>query len=259
MLLRKSLFTGNILAILLTIFSISGCGLPADELPTNEGANHIPLLESDNITVQEFIPFLGDVREDFQFLVNCVDQADIACKNLENFKWEGLDNLGYYIIEEKGYCCMEPILCDKTEQPSLYSPKIRWESVLTRLPTKERLKPVRLLIDSCKDTLVNLDPNAILRQINGGHTENSEYYKTQWDTSLNNLDANLKSAIHQVRINRFNGTGFMNKSNSLARTKYEDKFNNQFQKYSDLIDTLILKLQEASEAVIRLKDKEGKL
>jgi hypothetical protein len=114
------------------------------------------------------------------------------------------------------------------------------------LPGKERIRPVRLLIESCKNTLHNLNPDAILKQKNEGNENVIEYDREQWDISMSNLDAALKSAVHQAGlITVYDADNVFNNSSATAQELYLDTYKNQSQKYNALLGNLISELKKA--------------
>jgi hypothetical protein len=115
----KHTFTNILIALLaLTAFLLCGCDQSAAVISDNEAM-------SDNSSDTAFIQHLKDIGIEFNTLSGYVNEADKACRNLEDFRWQDLDNLGCYQIQEAGFCCQEPLLCDKSEQPEMFSQKMK--------------------------------------------------------------------------------------------------------------------------------------
>jgi hypothetical protein len=218
-----------ILSVLLSILSFPGCNNNIVESPDGASPEQP---ENAGTSLQSLSDYLI--------------KADSACDDLENFTWQGIDNMGYWEIQEAGYCCQDPILCDKNDRTDIYSEKSVWVPIITWLPNRERMVPVRKLIDSSRATL---------NDIKSGSAVNSTP-EAQHDLFLN-LDSSLKSAIYMAstidKTSNFNEIiKLLEESDSATQQRYRDKFIEQSEKYSLILNTLTVNLEQSSTIILNI-------
>jgi hypothetical protein len=204
--------------------------------------NHVNNIPDHSLTTPH-----NEIADNLSLLSGHLADASGACKNLEDFKWQGLDNLGYWEIQEAGYCCQDPHLCDKNDKTDIYSNKAIWISILTWLPGKERIAPVRKLIDSSAATL-----NELKQETVSGNTDKTVPGQAQQDDLILNLDASLKSAIYMAgtidKTSNFNEiTRLLLEADATTQQRYQETFIEQSGKYSELLNTLTKDLEKSAE------------
>jgi hypothetical protein len=223
-------FFSAVLSLLLS----SGCGFSASEVTDNS-----PAAPQDEITYN------------LNLLSDYLAEADDDYKNLEDFTWQGLDDLGYREIREAGQCCQTPRLCDKNDDTDVYSTQAVWMPILSWLPDYKRVSPLKGLIDSSQNTL-----NEIKSEITSLDSGDSpDYHSLSQSEAVNemftNLDGALKSAIYMVttidKTSNFSEvTALLEEADSVTQDRYREKFSEQSGKYTELLHILQADLEKAA-------------
>jgi hypothetical protein len=223
-----------LLSALLSLLVSSGCWFSA-----SEGTGNSPAAPQDEITYN------------LNLLSDCLAEVDNGYKNLEDFSWQGLDDLGYREVQMAGQCCQTPRLCDKDDDNDIYSTQTVWMPILSWLPDYKRISPVKGLIESSQNTL-----NEIKSEITSLDSGDSpDYHSLSQSEAVNemftNLDGALKSAIYMVttidKTSNFSEvTALLEEADSVTQDRYREKFSQQSRKYTELLHILHADLEKAA-------------
>lgn len=232
-----------ILCIWLSMLPSASCDFPVNEVTDNPQA------------LQQY-----GLSDNLDLLSDYLAQADNDCKKLEDFKWQGLDDLGYREIQEAGQCCQTPRLYDKNDDTDIYSTSAVWMPILGWLPDNRRISPLRRLIDSSRNTL-----SAIITEVNSFDVDGSTKFNSLSESEtvnnlFTNLDAALKSAVYVAtsidKTSNFNEVStLLEEADSATQYRYRDKFIEQSGKYLELLNILKADLEKSAAVAVNLKIK----
>jgi len=235
-------------SVLISIFAACNNG----DLVMNPG----PSLELEESTSTEFFLYLKTTEDDYSQLSGYLNDIESAYNKLDEFKWQGLDDLGFWEIQQAGAACQcYDRIYSKDESVEVFSADAKWISVNTMIPSSERIKPISISLNSCRKTAEKMQPVAFYnKQVEAGILDDDDNIK-EWLVLCKSLDSSLKSAIYQAstidKTSNFNSIfEAFGQASDTTRSQYLDKFTGQSEQYSRLLKVFIdsLNLAESTTA-----------
>ena len=200
----------------------------------------------------------------YKDLIQQLQRVTDSYYDLERFRWERLDEVGYWEVQASGACCATfQRVYKKTEPPILARfGHAKWISVQETLPNKTLTGSLGLVIKYCNECSKQINPD-ILFQSSSKDTTNPT--SSEWDKNCAQLSSTLHSAFYQVK--NMNGSyqsqfgriiGALDAASPSTKNAYLDRFKQQANEFTNLLQQMMTDIDQAAntiDQIISLKPK----
>lgn len=216
---------------------------------------------AENQTTKNLIsPAYDEINSKFREVKQKLQDVTTAYIDLEKFNWTGLDDVGYWEIQEAGACCLtHRQVYQKNEISKLFGPS-KWISLNSTLPSKENTKSLGITIKNSSEFFRTIS-EALLKALQNESKDSLNISVSEWYKQRNQLSSTLKSVGYQaanfdmVYKSQFDDIrAAFGEASSSTKDRYSNGFNNQSATYIHLLEKIILTLDKAVDSVNEIID-----
>jgi hypothetical protein len=249
---RPSALKSSFAALLSAMLLLSACGTgtsqglgaagPDFDIPAGTDLSRLPqYLQLHTANYDQFSKDLKDTLS--------------AYSALEGFKWQEMENLGFWEVQTAGVACQTyDRIYQKDEPAGVFASGAKWIALNTMIPSPERVKTIGLSLSRCREAAARINPPAFYSNLSAvDDTRNRE----EWLGLCRGLDSSLKSAQYlAATLEKTSNFATVNESfkqaSTSTRDRYLGKFQEQSKQFGSLLSVLVSRLGRAEASAAKL-------